>query len=216
MAMTLSVITPPTSGMEVVTLAQAKAHLKVTSTLDDTYISMLIPVARMLMEAESGRKFLTTTLQLTMDQFPWNYYEWIRMYYSPVTAVLSVSYLSAEPLTDTNDYEWITYDNNTDLFIELGTPGRIARNAGFWGISNIYTTAAVRVIYQAGFTSDPNNVPPAYQEMFQVAQLATLWQLQSMYDNRSPISPDKSFEVCGPAQQLLRRLDSGVYAPTTQ
>jgi uncharacterized phiE125 gp8 family phage protein len=55
---------------EPVTVNEAKTHLRVTSTADDTYITTLIKVARQLCEKYAGLSFITQTRQIKLDFFP--------------------------------------------------------------------------------------------------------------------------------------------------
>ena len=55
--MSLQLITPP--AIEPVTLAEAKAHLKVDTTDDDTLITSLIAAARARAEWHTRRAFIT-------------------------------------------------------------------------------------------------------------------------------------------------------------
>lgn len=64
----LSVATPPAE--EPVTLAEAKTHLRVEHTSDDTYITNLIKAARICIEEELRRALITQTLKLSLDCFP--------------------------------------------------------------------------------------------------------------------------------------------------
>ncbi len=62
----LSVVTPP--AVEPVLLADAKQHLRVDQSYDDTYISGLITAARVMVETWSGRALVNQTLLWTMSQ----------------------------------------------------------------------------------------------------------------------------------------------------
>jgi len=60
--------TAPTT--EPVTTAEAKAHLRVTFTDDDTYIDGLVASARAWCETYTGRQFVTATWTWKLDEFP--------------------------------------------------------------------------------------------------------------------------------------------------
>ena len=60
-------------SVEPVSLSEAKAHLRVDTDDDDTYISTLITVAREYCEERLDSTFITTTWQAKYDVFPlWN------------------------------------------------------------------------------------------------------------------------------------------------
>ena len=55
---------------EPLTLSEAKAHLRVTSSSDDAYISTLITVARELVEKETRQIWTAATYKVSYDTFP--------------------------------------------------------------------------------------------------------------------------------------------------
>jgi uncharacterized phiE125 gp8 family phage protein len=66
--MSLILTTPPAA--EPLSLSEAKAHLRVTHTDDDTYISTLIVSARRRVEAATGLKLVTQGWSQFMDCWP--------------------------------------------------------------------------------------------------------------------------------------------------
>ena len=66
--MSLSLITAPAS--EPVTLAEAKAHLKLDTSDDDVLLATLITAARARAEWHSGRALLTQSWVLHLDAWP--------------------------------------------------------------------------------------------------------------------------------------------------
>jgi len=66
--MTPIVITPPST--EPITLAEAKAHLRVFLPDDDTYITSLIIAARQAIEQRTGRAIMPQRWKIGMDAFP--------------------------------------------------------------------------------------------------------------------------------------------------
>lgn len=65
--MTPIVITGPND--EPITLAEAKAHLRVVAADDDTYISALIVTARQMVEQRTGRALMPQRVRIGMDSF---------------------------------------------------------------------------------------------------------------------------------------------------
>lgn len=66
--MPAQLISPP--GIEPVTLAAAKAHLRVEITDDDNLIGALITAARVLVEISTRRVLITQRWRLTYDRWP--------------------------------------------------------------------------------------------------------------------------------------------------
>lgn len=60
--------TPP--SVEPVTLSQAKAHCRVDTSDDDTYISSLIALGRSIVEDRLDRTIITTVWEAKYDNFP--------------------------------------------------------------------------------------------------------------------------------------------------
>lgn len=66
--MALRVVTPPAGGL--VSLDQAKAHLRVDVDDDDDLIEALLLSASAMVEAETQRRFLTQTVAWVLDGWP--------------------------------------------------------------------------------------------------------------------------------------------------
>lgn len=87
------------TSTEPLTLAQAKAHLRVEHAVEDAFITALIVAARDYCERLSGRSLIPHTFLLTLDRFP-SYGQDIVLAHGPVTAVTSINYYASD-LTDT-------------------------------------------------------------------------------------------------------------------
>ena len=88
--MGLRVITAPAS--EPVTLAEAKAQLRVDDANSDTLITALIVMVREQAEAETGRLLLLQTWEKTLDNFP----DAIFLPNAPIVSITSVKYLDID------------------------------------------------------------------------------------------------------------------------
>lgn len=93
--MALKVITPPAA--EPLTLAEAKAHLRVDGIDEDSYITALIVAARQGAESVTGRALMTQTLELAMDAFP----DLISIPRPPLASITSITYVDEDGVTQT-------------------------------------------------------------------------------------------------------------------
>lgn len=78
---------------EPLTLAEAKAHLRVTWDNEDNLITRLITGAREGFERETGRQLLTATWRGFLDRFPPFDHEAIEIARPPLVAVTEVNYI---------------------------------------------------------------------------------------------------------------------------
>ena len=83
----VQVTTEPTE--EPISVAQAKAYLKVDTDDEDDDVSAMLTEAREAAESECHRAFCTQTLTLTLDDFPWGE---IRLPRPPLQSVTWVKY----------------------------------------------------------------------------------------------------------------------------
>lgn len=86
--MSLVLITAPAE--EPVTLSEAKLHLRVDHSADDTLITALIVAAREQAEHKTGRVLVTQTWEQVLDAFP---ADEMRLDVPPVQSITSVKYL---------------------------------------------------------------------------------------------------------------------------
>ena len=93
--MSLKLVTP--AAALAVSLAEAKAHLRVDSTDEDTLITSMITAATETAEQITGRAIMPQTWELTLDEFP----AVIELTRVPVAAVTSLTYTDTAGATQT-------------------------------------------------------------------------------------------------------------------
>lgn len=143
----LKVTTGPAS--EPITAAEAKAHCRIDTTDEDTYIGTLIAVAREMVEIDSERAFIEQTLTLTLDRFP----EFIELRRCPIFDAddVVITYIDTAGDTQTLDPAEYRVDDASE-------PGRIAPAFGYvWPLTQIDMNA-VAVEFTAGY-ADAAAVP---------------------------------------------------------
>jgi uncharacterized phiE125 gp8 family phage protein len=95
----LTTITGPAS--EPVTLAVAKAHLRIDHDDENALIEDWIKSARELAEAHTGRRFVTQQVRVTLGAFPCDPDDIIRLPVGPVASVDSLTYTDEAGATQT-------------------------------------------------------------------------------------------------------------------
>ena len=144
----------------VVSLAEAKAHLHITSTDENTYIeSFLIKAAQEACENFTGRKFSNGIYDYYLDAFPRgaNLAGVVYIPYSPVVA-LHESYNFLIKYDDPDNVEQTLTENTDYLDDIISSPPRVVP-VDTW--VDIYDKInAVRIRFQTGYTS-PDFVPVA-------------------------------------------------------
>lgn len=153
MILTTKVITQPSD--EPITLAEAKAHCKISDTTEDGYLTRQIRAARRFGENYSGLSFLTQKREIKLDAFPCGV---ITIPYGPVQTVTSFTYIKTDETTGT---------------LVLNTDFRQSTNAGVtrleaissWPSTNVQIDA-VTIQYTCGYTDTgedylPEEIPEA-------------------------------------------------------
>lgn len=139
----LVLITAPTA--EPVTTAEAKAHLRVDISDDDTLIDRLITAARRRVEHDSLHALLTQTWELVLGGFPDA--DRIELPHPPLASITSVTYVDSAGASTA----WASsnYAADTD-----STPGRLVLGYGkSWPTFTPRPYSAVKVRYVAGWTA---------------------------------------------------------------
>lgn len=155
-----------TDSTQVVTLDEAKTHLRITGTDEDTLLNSLIDAATEYAQEYQRRKYLTTSCVDYLDA-------WLRVIrpaWSPLVAVTSITYVDANGTTQTLAADQYRVDTDTQ-------PARIteAWSCTWPAIRNI--TNAIAVTYTAGYGTAAADVP-------QRIRSAILLLVGHLYNNR--------------------------------
>jgi uncharacterized phiE125 gp8 family phage protein len=142
----LTLITAPT--FEPVTLAMAKAHVRVDTSDEDTLITAMVTAARAYLEGMSGRAIGAQTLRLDLAEFPEvsrsNPFGAILVPRPPLASVTSIQYYDTAGTLQTLSPS--AYQVNT-----ARQPGEVrVAPGGDWPNVQDDRVAAVQVTYVAG------------------------------------------------------------------
>lgn len=169
----ISIETQPV--LEPVSLVEAKAHLRVDSTDEDTLISSLIVAARQWCESYLDRAFILRKLAVKLDTFPAE----IELPFPPIatsgtTTTVTVTYTLEAGTTATLSADSFRVDRTS-------TPGVVRQlYAGSWP-GHLADYNAVSVSYWAGYGSEGSDVPTAIRH-------AMLMLIGHWFENRSAVT----------------------------
>lgn len=151
--MRLHLATAPAA--EPLSLAEAKAHLRVDGSDEDSLITDLIKAARETFEQETGRQVITATWRGSMDRFPLQS-ERIHFPKPPLASVTSVTYLDSNGASDTWDSSEYTVDTFSGPFALQGVlyPKPDEDYPDTYPVPN-----AVTLNFTAGYGSSASDVP---------------------------------------------------------
>lgn len=159
-----ALITERTS--QAVTLAEAKRHLKETTTENDIYIQDLIIAAQDKIEDEYDLSLTAQTWEMYLDEFPDGD---IEIHFWPIASITSVKYTDE----DGNEQTVTSTYYSTDL---TQKPARIKPDVDYDWPDTQEVVKAVQVRFVTGWTS-PDTIPGDIKQ-------AILLIISDWFDNR--------------------------------
>lgn len=189
-------------SIEPVTLAEAKAHLRITHSTDDALVTDIIKTARMACESFTGRAFITRNISLYLDIWPsgggGSWWDGVREGAS-VMAEAMVLNIPRPPLfsvTDIRVYgadDTLTTFSSENYFVDtVGPQGRIVLKDSAAVPSPGRNTSGIEVRYTAGYGTTASAVPLPLRE-------AVKQTVANFYENRGDHAAGQvlSPSVCG-------------------
>ncbi len=136
-----------------VTLEEVKSFLKIDDDDSDTELSRLIDTATNIAEQITGRDLLIKTYKTYLDDFPFSSNIGIEIQKSKLQSVTSIKYLVDNVLTtfDSSNYYFTDKQEYSTIWLFDGKtyPSDV----------DINRKQAVEIIFTAGFSSKPCNIP---------------------------------------------------------
>lgn len=155
------------SDSECITLAEAKAHLRVDISDDDLLISALVIAARQDAEHQMGRTLVETIWELQLDEFPAS--QCIRLHKPPVQSVTHVKYYDSANTLQTLDAAAYLLDG-------VSEPARLVLASGQSWPATSSRPGAVQIRYVAGLAkADRAKVPEVIKAWIKL-RLGTLYE----------------------------------------
>ena len=152
-----------------ITLTEAKTHLKVDTTADDTFITNLIKSATSSAQEYTNRFFIQTTIQQVGDKWE----DISNLFKSPVLSVTNIKYVDPDGTLQTL---------NTDIYFldDVNKPARIGLKPNQSYPEIINRLNAVQVNYIVGLAEGPDEVDEGIRQ-------ALLLTIGNWYQNRQAV-----------------------------
>lgn len=131
---------------EPVSLAEAKAFLKVDDGAEDALIATLIAAARMHVEGVTGRALLAQSWRVVLDDWPGD-----RQVKLPVTPFMAVTEITA--------YDMAGAGHDIALAQFLSEPDRLLLPTKVTGMPVLRERQGIEIDYVAGYGTEPEDVP---------------------------------------------------------
>lgn len=177
---------------EPVSTAEAKTHMRVTASDEDTYIGTLITAARIDSERVQHRQLITATYTLTLDRFPLQ--DYIDLPRPPLQSVTSVKYYDTGGTLQTFSSASYTVDTSTE-------PGRIYVDWDTGWPSDVDSRRnAVQIVYVAGYGNAGTNVPQTTLQAIKI-------KVAHWFENREPVVMGVSVAPVPMSAQHLDMID---------
>lgn len=181
-------------AVEPVTLAEAKAHLRIDGTAEDTLIGSLIVTSRLHVEAAMGLALVTQSWSVFLDAWPT----------APALALplRPVQSITAVRLYD-EDAVVTTVPPDTYFLDGAGAPARLVRQGAVAWPAPRRAANGIEVAFTAGYGDTAADVPEPIRR-------ALLLLIAHWYEYRSPIevgsraqpAPDMVAELLAPYRTM--------------
>ncbi|MEQ8825474.1 MAG: head-tail connector protein [Filomicrobium sp.] len=166
--MSLTMLAAP--ALEPLSVEEAKEHLRVDGTSEDTLISSLIMTSRLHIEAALGLALITQTWRQTLDRWPKD--GEVKLPLRPLQSVSEVRVHDGKggsAVVPTTDY----------IVDAAGQPGRIVPTGVGWPLPG-QKAAGIEIAFASGYGSEAVDVPAPIRQ-------ALLLLVAHWYEHRDPV-----------------------------
>jgi len=181
-------------AVEVVSLAEAKQHLRVDVTDDDSLIAIYAASAREFSETYLRRALITQTWDFFLEAFPAG--AEIKIPLPPLQSIDAIRYLDEAGVERILDSGFYTVDAPAGPDADCG---RVRFNYGHPWPSTFKDRRAVRITAVCGYGSAPSDVPSAIRA-------GVLLLTANLYENRQDV-------VTGTIATEIPRTSEFLFAP---
>lgn len=198
--MPLTLVRTSDPSNEPVTNAEAKTHLRVDTSDEDSLIDALIASARRHVEEFTGRSLITQTWELSLDRFPgpfwmdWHIWRWyqpvIELPRPPIQSVDSITYTDENGASQTWDSSKYQVDTKSE-------PARLrpSHDEEYPDVQE-ETLNAVTITYTAGYGANADDVPNDLRQ-------AMLLLIGELYERREETNPQDLAVIPFGARSLM-------------
>lgn len=159
-------------AVEPVTLAEAKAHLRVDGSAEDTLISSLIITSRLHVEAALGLAMITQSWSYFLDAWPPG--DVLALPLRPVQSIAAVKLYAPDESVE-------VVPSDIYLLDGAGTPARLVRHGSLPWPKPARTANGIEVAFVAGYGAAAANVPAPIRQ-------AILLLIAHWYEHREPVA----------------------------
>jgi uncharacterized phiE125 gp8 family phage protein len=181
-------------AVEPVTVAEAKAHLRVDVSDDDTYIGTLITAAREWCEQYLDRTLVNTQWVMRFDSFPPDGTQDIELPRPPMSLAGTTTAVSLTFTSETGGTQ--AFSTNSFRVDRNATPGAVKTLYGQTWPPHLMDDNAVSVTWWAGYGSAGSSVPAAVRH-------AILMVVGILYEKRAAAESGSLNEVPFGVKSLL-------------